>query len=106
MKAVAKFDIDFAPIIPVEATESDAVVKFDAAVRHVHRMQGRRDALAEVFPESPIERSVLWESVAGTAVASSAIGIKVPTSANKSRNLAFRRCMLCLCETDPKVEST
>jgi hypothetical protein len=95
MKAAAKFDKDFAPIIPAEATESDAVVRFDAAVRHVHHRQGRRDALAEVFPESPIKPSVLWEIVAGTAVASSAIGTKVPTSANKGRNLAVGCCMLC-----------
>ena len=96
MKAVAKFDIDFAPMIPVEAGESDAVVKFDAppSPRSSHSMQRRRDALAEVFPESPIERRVLGEIVAGTAVAASASGTKVPTSANKSRNLAVRRGML------------
>ena len=31
-----------------------------------------------------------------------ATGTRVPTSAKRSRNLAVRRCMLCLCESEPQ----
>ncbi len=86
--------ISFAPIIPVEAGESDAVVKFDAAVRHGHGIpfKDAETRSPKSFPESPVERQ---------------------RQRNKSSDQREQKVKsdgqalpAWLWETDPKVEST
>ena len=59
VKAVAQFDEDLARIVPVEATEGDAVVEFDAAVGDVHSVDGGGEAFAKIFAKRQIECGVL-----------------------------------------------
>ena len=40
MEAIAKFDVDFARVVPVEAAEGKAIVILDAAIRNIQRGQG------------------------------------------------------------------
>src|SRR5260370_2492741 len=61
VKAVTKFNINLPRIIPMEATESDAVVELDAAVGDIHGIQRGGEALPEVFADRKIEGRVTWQ---------------------------------------------
>src|SRR5579863_6335056 len=63
VEAVAEFNINFARVVPVESTEGDAVIEFDAAVGDVDGVERGGDALAEIFAEGKIERGVWWQMV-------------------------------------------
>src|SRR5580704_2082646 len=65
VEAIAKFDVDFAWVVPVEAAEGDAVIEFHAAICDVYRVQGSGEALAEIFAKRKIEGGVLRQIVAG-----------------------------------------
>src|SRR5690349_10408854 len=49
MEPIAEFYIDFAWSVPVESAEGDAVVEFDPAVGHIHRIQRGGKIFGEVF---------------------------------------------------------
>jgi hypothetical protein len=55
VEAIAKFDVEFARVVPVEAAEGEAIVILDAAIRNVQRGQRRGEAFAEILAERKIE---------------------------------------------------
>src|SRR5664279_145672 len=65
VEPIAKFDKNFARVIPVETSEGGAVVEFDAAVGDVQRVQRGGDALAEILAQRQIEGGVSGEIAAG-----------------------------------------
>jgi hypothetical protein len=86
--------ISFAPIIPVGAGASDAVVQFDAAVRHGHRIpfKDAETRSPKSFPESPIEPQRQRNKSSDQ---------REPKQKSDGQALPA-----WLWETDPKVEST
>lgn len=49
-KPITQLGVDLARIVPVKSTESQTVIKLDAAVRHIDRRYGNRILSQEGFP--------------------------------------------------------
>ena len=82
MESIAELDINLPWVVPVEATESLAVVEIHPAVGHIQGIQRRGKALTEVFANREIERGVLrqvvpriWLPRKGIAEASAVVDI-------------------------------
>ena len=51
--------VNLARLIPVEASEGNAIIQLDATIRQVQCIHGCRKALAKVLAQREIERGVL-----------------------------------------------
>src|SRR5579872_8822 len=74
VKSIAKFHKHLSWIIPVEASEGDAVVEFDAAVGDIEGAERGGEALAEIFAQGQIESGVLREIVSGIGLSGKGVG--------------------------------
>ena len=63
MESIAELDVNLPWAIPVEATESLAVVEIHPTVAHIQGIQRRGESLSEVLTDREIERCVLKQVV-------------------------------------------
>ena len=63
MESIAELDINLPWVVPVEATESLAVVEIHSAVGHVQGIQRRGESLAEILTDREIKAGVLRQVV-------------------------------------------
>src|ERR1035438_5035168 len=74
MEAIAKFDVNFPWIVPVESAEGNAVIEFYAPVGNVDGIQRSGKALAKIFSEGKIESCMLRQVIPGIRLSGKCIG--------------------------------
>ena len=95
MEPIANLDINLPWIIPVETTKGLAVIEFDAAVRHVERIERCRKAFAKVFAQGDIECRVPGQVISriglaleGVAETGTVVHVGRNVGAPRERNVA------------------